>query len=105
MAHQSSSNIGFAKQAAATRPSGTEKSEIIGHEPGVGSLHSGTIPVVMSFGTGDLVAAGFATSITRPGGNITGVVTLAPELNAKRLTLLHEAMPKARRPARHRLLD
>jgi ABC-type uncharacterized transport system substrate-binding protein len=60
---------------------------------------SGTIPIVMSFGTGDPVAAGFATSITRPGGNITGVVMLAPELNAKRLTLLHEAMPKARRIA------
>ena len=60
---------------------------------------SSTIPVVMSFGTGDPVAAGFATSITRPGGNITGVVMLAPELNAKRLTLLHEAMPKARRIA------
>jgi hypothetical protein len=60
---------------------------------------SGTIPIVMSFSTGDPVAAGFATSITRPGGNITGVVMLAPELNAKRLTLLHEAMPKARRIA------
>jgi ABC transporter substrate binding protein len=60
---------------------------------------SGTIPVVMSFGTGDPVAAGFATSITRPGRNITGVVMLAPELNAKRLTLLHEAIPKARRIA------
>jgi putative ABC transport system substrate-binding protein len=60
---------------------------------------SGTIPVVMSFGTGDPVAAGFAMSITRPGGNITGVVMLAPELNAKRLTLLHEAMPAARRIA------
>jgi ABC-type uncharacterized transport system substrate-binding protein len=60
---------------------------------------SGTIPVVMSFGTGDPVAAGFATSIARPGGNITGVVMLARELNAKRLTLLHEAIPKARRIA------
>jgi putative ABC transport system substrate-binding protein len=60
---------------------------------------SSTIPVVMSFGTGDPVAAGFAASITRPGGNITGVVMLAPELNAKRLTLLHEAIPKARRIA------
>jgi putative ABC transport system substrate-binding protein len=60
---------------------------------------SGRIPVVMSFGTGDPVAAGFATSITRPGRNITGVVMLAPELNAKRLTLLHEAIPKARRVA------
>jgi putative ABC transport system substrate-binding protein len=60
---------------------------------------SSAIPVVMSFGTRDPVAAGFASSITRPGGNITGVVMLAPELNAKRLTLLHEAMPSARRIA------
>jgi putative ABC transport system substrate-binding protein len=60
---------------------------------------SSTIPVVMSFGTGDPVAAGFATSITRPSGSITGVVMLAPELNAKRLTLLHEALPKASRIA------
>jgi putative ABC transport system substrate-binding protein len=60
---------------------------------------SATLPIVMSFGTGDPVAAGFASSITRPGGNITGVVMLAPELNAKRLTLLHEAIPKARRIA------
>jgi len=60
---------------------------------------SGSVPVVMSFGTGDPVAAGFAASITRPGGNITGVTMLAPETNAKRLTLLHEAIPKARRIA------
>ena len=60
---------------------------------------SSAVPVVMSFGTRDPVAAGFASSFTRPGGNITGVVMLAPELNAKRLTLLHEAMPNARRIA------
>jgi putative ABC transport system substrate-binding protein len=60
---------------------------------------SSAVPVVMSFGTRDPVAAGFASSITRPGRNITGVVMLAPELNAKRLTLLHEAMPNARRIA------
>ena len=60
---------------------------------------SNSVPIVMSFGTGDPVTAGFAASITRPGGNITGVVMLAPELNAKRLTLLHEAIPTARRIA------
>ena len=53
----------------------------------------------MLFGTGDPIAAGFATSIAQPGVKITGVVMLAPELNAKRLTLLHEAVPKARRIA------
>ena len=60
---------------------------------------SGSVPIVMSFGTGDPVAAGFAASITHPGGNITGVTMRAPETNAKRLTLLHEAIPKARRIA------
>src|SRR5262245_39970323 len=60
---------------------------------------SSSVPIVMSFGTGDPVAAGFASSITNPGGNVTGVVMLAPELNAKRLTLLHEAIPGARRIA------
>ena len=60
---------------------------------------SSSVPIVMSFGTGDPVAAGFATSITQPGGNITGVTMSAPETNAKRLTLLHEAVPKARRIA------
>ena len=60
---------------------------------------SSSVPIVMSFGTGDPVAAGFAASITRPGGNITGVTMLAPELNAKRLTLVHEALPSARRIA------
>jgi putative ABC transport system substrate-binding protein len=60
---------------------------------------SGSVPIVMSFGTGDPIAAGFAASITRPGGNITGLTMLAPETNAKRLTLLHEAIPKARKIA------
>ena len=60
---------------------------------------SSSVPIVMSFGTGDPVAAGFAASITQPGGNITGVTMSAPETNAKRLSLLHEAVPKARRIA------
>ena len=60
---------------------------------------SSSVPTVMSFGTGDPVAAGFAASVTRPGGNITGVTMSAPETNTKRLTLLHEAIPKARKIA------
>jgi putative ABC transport system substrate-binding protein len=60
---------------------------------------SSSVPIVMSFATGDPVAAGFAASITQPGGNITGVTMSAPETNAKRLALLHEAVPKARRIA------
>ena len=53
----------------------------------------------MSFGTGDPVAAGFAVSVAQPGGNITGVTMSAPETNAKRLAVLHEAIPKALRIA------
>jgi putative ABC transport system substrate-binding protein len=53
----------------------------------------------MSFSDYDPVAAGFAASFARPGGNITGIGMLATELDAKRLDLLHEAVPEARRVA------
>jgi putative ABC transport system substrate-binding protein len=56
-----------------------------------------TIPIVM-FGA-DPVELGFAQSLARPGSNITGLVILAPELDAKRLELLHEALPSGRRIA------
>jgi putative ABC transport system substrate-binding protein len=51
-----------------------------------------TIPIV-AWGAGDLVAAGAATSVARPGGNITGIQTLQPELTPKQLSLLKEAIP------------
>lgn len=56
---------------------------------------TGTVPIVM-FGT-DPVRRGLAASLARPGGNLTGVVILASELDGKRLNLLREAMPAARR--------
>ena len=43
-----------------------------------------TIPIVM-FGVGDPVATGLVANLTRPGGNITGLSQLSPELSAKRL--------------------
>jgi putative tryptophan/tyrosine transport system substrate-binding protein len=60
---------------------------------------SSTVPIVMSFSDYDPVAAGFAASFAHPGGNITGIAMLATVLDAKRLELLHEAVPAARRIA------
>jgi ABC-type uncharacterized transport system substrate-binding protein len=51
-----------------------------------------TIPIVMA-DPGDAVQLGLVTSLARPGANITGVTSLAPELATKRLELLKEAFP------------
>ena len=57
-----------------------------------------TIPIVMTQ-VGDPVASGFVSSLARPGGNITGLSTLAPELWGKRLELLKEIVPRLTRVA------
>jgi putative ABC transport system substrate-binding protein len=57
-----------------------------------------TIPVVMAQ-DGDPVVNGFVASLARPGGNITGLSTLTPEINGKRLELLKEIVPKLSRVA------
>jgi putative tryptophan/tyrosine transport system substrate-binding protein len=57
-----------------------------------------TIPVVY-VATSDLVASGLVESLARPGGNITGLTSLAPELGGKRLELLKETVPKLSRVA------
>ena len=54
-----------------------------------------TIPIVTAI-HGDPVGAGLAASLTRPGGNVTGLSLLAPELSGKRLQLLKEVQPKRR---------
>jgi len=51
-----------------------------------------TIPIVMVVDS-DPVRSGFVASLARPGGNITGLSTLAPELSGKRLELLKEIIP------------
>ena len=55
-----------------------------------------TIPVIMTF-VSDPVEAGFVASLARPGGNITGLTNLAPELSGKWLEFLKQIAPKASR--------
>ena len=57
---------------------------------------STTIPLVMT-NVGDPVTSGLIASLARPGGNVTGLSSLSPELNTKRLEVLKDAVPKLAR--------
>lgn len=57
-----------------------------------------TLPIVM-VDVGDPVATGLIADLAWPGGNITGLATLSPELSGKRIELLKEAVPSASRIA------
>lgn len=56
------------------------------------------IPIVM-VGSGDPVKAGLVANLWHPGGNLTGNTILGPDIGAKRLQLLREALPQASRVA------
>jgi putative ABC transport system substrate-binding protein len=58
-----------------------------------------TIPIVMVGVGSDPVEAGLVDSLARPGGNVTGLTSLVPELGGKRLELLKEAVTKVARVA------
>jgi putative ABC transport system substrate-binding protein len=55
-----------------------------------------TIPIVMIY-PGDPIGAGIVSSLSRPGGNITGTSLMVPELGGKRLEILKELVPGLRR--------
>ena len=57
-----------------------------------------TIPIVMAQDR-DPVGSGFVASLARPGGNITGLSTLSPEISGKQLQLLKEIVPRLSRVA------
>jgi ABC-type uncharacterized transport system substrate-binding protein len=56
-----------------------------------------SIPIVMAFAVDDPVEQGWAASLARPGGNVTGITLYVPELTAKRLEILKTALPSLRR--------
>jgi putative ABC transport system substrate-binding protein len=59
---------------------------------------TGTIPIVMA-GAIDPVASGLVTIVARPGGNLTGLSLMAPELVGKQLEILEDVVPKVSRVA------
>ena len=61
-------------------------------------LTTRTIPIVMSL-VNDPVGSGLVASLARPGGNVTGLTIMAPDLLGKRLQLLKEVVPKVSRVA------
>ena len=73
---------------------------VAGDNPAIAAAQRATkiTPIVMVLAM-DPVATGFVQSLARPGGNITGLNTLGPELSRKTLQLLKEAVPTASRVA------
>ena len=55
-----------------------------------------TIPIVFAT-SNDVIGMGFVTSLARPGGNMTGSIFFASELNAKHIELLKEVFPRITR--------
>jgi putative tryptophan/tyrosine transport system substrate-binding protein len=92
------SNEHIAQSVAAVIPANPDVI-VAGPELYVRALHaaSKTIPLVSM--SEDLVGAGLAASLARPGGNVTGISLLSPELDGKRQGLLIEAVPRTREMA------
>jgi putative tryptophan/tyrosine transport system substrate-binding protein len=85
----------LAQDVVATKPDAVVAVSVVAIQATKGA--SATVPIVMSFSGEDPVALGWARSIARPAGNITGLYFLNPLLDARRLHVLAEAVPAVRR--------
>jgi putative ABC transport system substrate-binding protein len=92
------SNEQIAQNVAAVIPANPDVI-VAGPELYVSALHAATKTIPLVSMSEDLVGAGLAASLARPGGNVTGISLLSPELDGKRQGLLIEAVPQAREMA------
>jgi putative tryptophan/tyrosine transport system substrate-binding protein len=72
---------------------------LCGPEAYLRALQTATRSIPLDSMSEDLVAEGFVASLAKPGGNITGISLLSPELDGKRMEILTEAVPGLRRVA------
>ena len=86
--------LGFARELVELKPDVI----VSGSGRGARALKeaSKTLPIVVAV-SGDALAQGLAASLAHPGGNVTGMTNMSPDLTAKRLQLFKEALPQARR--------
>jgi putative ABC transport system substrate-binding protein len=89
----------FAEIAAALVRSSPDVIFGAGGDSAMHALKAATQTVPIVGGAEDMVASELVTALSRPGGNITGFSMLSPELDGKRLDILIEAVPSARRIA------
>jgi putative ABC transport system substrate-binding protein len=94
------------RYAAGKKPLATAAAEILESRPDVivtdGSVAAiavkrGAPPIPVVFVSGDPIGMGLVPSLSRPGGNLTGLALISTELNVKRLGLLKEAFPSVSR--------
>ncbi|HZN31555.1 MAG TPA: ABC transporter substrate-binding protein [Xanthobacteraceae bacterium] len=86
-------------EAAATMVKAAPDAIVGGPELQLRALQAVTRTIPLIGMTEDMVAEGFAASLARPGGNVTGISLLSPELDGKRQEILIEAVPGVRRMA------
>jgi hypothetical protein len=89
----------FAEIAATLARSNPDAIFCSAGDPAMRALQAVTQTIPIVGGAEDLVAAGLVASLSLPGGNITGISLLSPELDGKRLEILIEAVPSAYRMA------